>query len=180
MKQSFNYCNAKKNKIKEKPIECICKWKDTTDNETSIPKKRKSNTRSEGKPLLYPNSNELISKTFQIKFERNLSSFTKLLLNSFQNKYLYYAIDDILYLLKSHPIERDNLLAILYSPVLSLQNNLSINFFDIWIQEIYISEVSKVNKFLTSPCQKFEPFTHITIKLLYRTKTPIKKQESLW
>jgi hypothetical protein len=61
-----------------------------------------------------------------------------------------------------------------------LQNNLSINFFDIWVHEIYISEVSKVNKFLTNNCQNFEPFSYITIKLLYRTKIPIKKQESLW
>jgi hypothetical protein len=155
-------------------IRCKCK------EEISITKKRKSSNRSEGKPFLYPNPNELTSKTFQIKYERKLSSIAKFLLNSFQNKYLYYAIDDILYLLKSNPIERDNLLTILYSPVLSLQNNLSINFFDIWIHEIYINEVSKVNKFLTNKCQNFEPFSYITIKLLYRTKIPIKNQESLW
>jgi hypothetical protein len=153
-------------------IRCKCK------EEISITKKRKSSNRSEGKPFVYPN--ELKSKTFQIKYERKLSSIAKFLLNSFQNKYLYYAIDDILYLLKSNPIERDNLLTILYSPVLSLQNNLSINFFDIWIHEIYINEVSKVNKFLTNKCPNFEPFSYITIKLLYKTKIPIKKQESLW
>jgi hypothetical protein len=72
----------------------------------------------------------------------------KFILNSFQNKYIYYAIDDILYTLKSNPIERDNLLAILYSPVLSLQNNFSVNFFDIWIREIYIEEISKLINFL--------------------------------
>ena len=182
MEQSFNYFKYRKNKIKtkERRIDCICKLKDKEENEPFTQKKRKSNNRSEGKPLLYPNSNELISKTFQIKFKPSLSSFTKLLLNSFQNKYLYYAIDDVLYLLKSNPIERDNVLAILYSPVLSLQNNLSINFFDIWIHDIYISEMSKMNKFLTPTCQNFEPSSYITIKLLYRTKTPIKKQESLW
>ena len=49
---------------------------------------------------------------------KNLSSTAKFILNSFQNKYIYYAIDDILYSLKSNPIERDNLLAILYSPIL--------------------------------------------------------------
>ena len=112
----------------------------------SITKKRKLSTRSEGKPLQYPN--EMISKTFQIKYDKKLSSLAKFILNSFQNKYIYYAIDDILYLLKSNPVERDNLLALLYSPVLSLQNNLCINFFDIWIQEVYIDEISKVNKFL--------------------------------
>lgn len=155
-------------------IRCKCK------EEISITKKRKSSNRSEGKPFLYPSPNEITSKTFQIKYDKKLSSVAKFLLNSFQNKYLYYAMDDILYLLKSNSIERNNLLEILYSPVLSLQNNLSINFFDIWIHEIYISEVSKVNKFLTNNCQNFEPFSYITIKLLYRTKIPTKKQESLW
>ena len=126
-------------------IKCRCK------EEISVTKKRKSTNRSEGKPFLYPNSSELTFKTFQIKYEKRLSSIAKLLLNSFQNKYLYYAIDDILELLKSNPIERDNLLAILYSPVLSLQNNLSINFFDIWIHEIYIDQtLIKILKILSN------------------------------
>lgn len=155
-------------------IRCKCK------EEISITKKRKSSNRSEGKPFSYPSLNEITFKTFQIKYEKKLSSVAKLLLNNFQNKYLYYAIDDILYLLRPNSIERNTLLEILYSPVLSLQNTLSINFFDIWIHEIYISEVSNVNKFLTKNSQKFEPFSYITIKLLYRTKIPTKKQESLW
>ena len=155
-------------------IRCKCK------EEFSITKKHKLISRTEGKPFLYPNPNELTSKTFQIKYEKKLSSIAKFLLNSFQNKYLYYAIDDILDLFKSNPTERDNLLTILYSPVLSLQNNLCINFVDIWIYEIYISEVLKTNKFLTKNFENLEQFNYITIKLLYRTKIPIKKQESLW
>jgi hypothetical protein len=55
------------------------------------------------------------------------SSTAKFILNSFQNKYIYYAIDDILYLLKSDPIERDSLQQ-LYSPILSLQNNSPLTF----------------------------------------------------
>ena len=89
-------------------------------------------------------------KLFQIKYEKKLSSTAKAILNSFQNKYIYYAIDDILYLLKTNTIERNNLLALLYSPILSLQNNFSINFFDIWIREVYIEEPIKPNKFLTN------------------------------
>ena len=145
-----------------------------------VTKKRKLNTRSEGKAFLYPNQNEITSKTFQIKYEKTLSSLAKLLLNSFQNKYLYYAIDDILYELKSNPIERDNLITLIYSPVLSLQNNLSINFFDIWIHEIYINEKKKINKFLTTDSNNFESISYITIKFLYRTKVTVKKQELLW
>jgi len=150
------------------------------NEEISITKKRNSSNRSEGKPLQYPKPNEITSKTFQIKYEKKLSPIAKLVLNSFHNKYLYYAIDDILYSFKSNPYERDNLLTILYSPVLSLQNNFSINFFDIWIHEIYINEVSKVNKFLNNDSLNFEQFSYITIKLLYKTRVPIKKQDSLW
>jgi hypothetical protein len=115
-----------------------------------------------------------------MKYEKQLSSVAKCVLNSLQHKYFYYAVDDILYLCKSDLKERENLLAILYSPVLSLQNNLLINFFDIWIQEIYITEVLKSNKFLKTTDSNLESFHSITIKLLYRTKTPVKQQESLW
>lgn len=148
------------------------------NEEFSITKKRKSITRSEGKPLQYPT--EITSKTFQLKYEKGLSPIAKVILNSFQNKYIYYAIDDILYFLKANPSERDNLLAILYSPILSLQNNFSINFFDIWIREIYIEEISKVNKFFPNDSQTSGQFSYITITLLYKTRVPVKKQESLW
>lgn len=150
------------------------------NEEFSITKKHKSNTRSEGKPLQYPKPNEIISQTFQIKYDKKLSLTAKAILNSFQNKYIYYAIDDILYLLKANQIERNNLLALLYSPILSLQNNFSINFFDIWIREVYIEEITTTNKFLINNFQTSEPFSHITIKLFYKTRIPVKKQESLW
>ena len=119
-------------------------------------------------------------KIFQIKYERKLSSISKFLLKSFEKKKLYHAMDDILYLLKSNPIERDNLLAILYSPVISLQNNLFINFFEIFIYKIYINDVSKINKFLTTKDQNLEQFTYITIKFYYIPASPLKKQESFW
>jgi len=119
-------------------------------------------------------------QTFQIRYDKKLSTVAKLVLNSFQKKYIYYAIDDILYSLKSNPSERDNLLAILYSPVLSLQNNFSINFFDIWIHEISINEVSKINKFLKNDSSNFEQRSYITIKLSYKTPLPLKKPDSLW
>lgn len=132
------------------------------------------------KPLLYPDPNERISKTFQIKYEKNLSSTAKLLLKSFQYKYLYYAIDDILDLLKSDPIEQDDLLSILYSPVLSLQNNFFIDFFNIWISEIYITKAKKRNKFLLASHQDFESENYITITFIYRLSIPVKKLEPLW
>jgi hypothetical protein len=144
------------------------------------PKKQKVSTRREGRPLPYPKPNEGILKTFQIRYDKKLSPTAKFILNSFQNKYIYYAIDDILYSFKSNPTERENLLAILYSPVLSLQNNFSINFFDIWIHEIYIHEIPKINKFFKNDFSNFEQFNYITIKLWYKIRTPAKKLDSLW
>ena len=154
---------------------CRCK------EESSITKKRKSKKKDQVPDynFFYPidwNG----SKTFQIRYEKKLSSIAKFVLNSFQKKYIFDAIDDILYSFKSNPIERDNLLAILYSPVLSLQNNFSINFFDIWIDEIYINEVLKVNKFLNNDSSNFEQSSYITIKLLYIPAIPPKKSYSLW
>ena len=159
---------------------CRCK------EESSITKKRKSKKKRQvqdsffkSKKNFYPiDWNE--SKTFQIRYEKKLSSIAKCVFNSFQKKYLFDAIYDILDSFQSNPIERDNLLAILYSPVLSLQNNFSINFFDIWIDEIYINEVLKVNKFLKNDSSNFEQSSYITIKLLYIPAKPPKKSYSLW
>lgn len=150
------------------------------NEDLAVTKKRKSANRSEGKPLQYPKSNEIISKSFQIKYHKKLSLISKLILNSFQNKYIYYAIDDILYLLSDSRIERDDLLAILYSSIISLQNNFSVNFFDIWIRQVYIEEISKSNKFLSSHSKTSEKVTYITIQFFYKTKVPVKKQTSLW
>ena len=40
------------------------------NEEISIIRKRKLTTRSEGKPFQYPKPNEILSKTFQIKYEK--------------------------------------------------------------------------------------------------------------
>jgi hypothetical protein len=128
----------------------------------------------------YPNQRNLRSKTFSIQSEKSLSTVEKIILSNFQKKYLYHAMDDVLYSLKSQPIERENLLAILYSTVLSLQNNFAIDFFDIWIDEIYIHQRSKGNKFLAQCHSNLEPFTYITMKLVYHKKLLPKKPESFW
>jgi hypothetical protein len=150
------------------------------NEEISVVKKRKTTTRSEGKPLQYPKSAEIKCKTFQIKYDGKLSTIAKFILNSFHNKYIYYGIDDILYQFRLDSNEYETLLAILYSPVISLQNNYSVNFFDIWVKEIYIDEVFKTNKFLSTDSQTSKQFSYITIKLFYKTRVPLKKQESLW
>ena len=116
-------------------------------------------------------------KTFHVKYDNQLSSFTKLILQSFQFKYLYYVLEDISYLLKSVPSERDVLLQVLHSIVISLQNNLCVNFFDIWIYEIYITDNSKLTKLenQNSTCSNY-----LTIKLACKMKPPPEKIEIPW
>ena len=125
-------------------------------------------------------SNEIKSKTFKIKYQKNLPLTSKIILNSFQNKYIYYAIDDIIYSLKLSINERDSLLSVLYSPLISLQNNFSVNFLDIWIQEIYIDEIPKTNRFINNELKFSKEFTLIIIKFFYKTKVTGKQQELLW
>jgi hypothetical protein len=155
-------------------LRCRCK------EEFLITKKTKKRRPFSQRAFLYLNLDERKVKTFQLRYEKRLSSIAKVVLNSFQNKYIYYAIDDILYSFQSNPSERDNLLAILYSPILSLQNNFSISFFDIWIDKISINEISKVNKFLNNDSSNFEQCSYITIKLEYKTRMPVKKPDPLW
>jgi len=78
----------------------------------------------------------------RLELTLNFPKSFQIILQSVQFKHFYYVRDDISYLLKSNPIERDFLLQALSSIVISLQNNLSINFFDMWIYEIYINKVS--------------------------------------
>jgi len=174
---SRNYFNLVKRDSFFYEKRCICKEeKEKKENEKEKPNIKK---RIEGKPVQYPilDNTGLKTKTFQIVYNNPLPLKTRLILNSFQKKYFYYAIDDILYTLDLSSTERDNLLALIYSPILSLQNGFSIDFFDIWIHELYIDKILKPNKFLI---EDFESSYQITIKILYKTKNPTSKRKILW
>jgi hypothetical protein len=115
-------------------------------------------------------------KTFNVKSELMLSPLAKSILQSVQFKHFYYVRDDIDYRLRSHPTEREFLLQALFSTVISLQNNLSIDFFDMWIYEIYISKVLNPNKFLKENAESKEFDEYITIKLAYGIDTSQEKK----
>lgn len=136
--------------------------------------------RRKSRPLRFYDDHPKMIKTFHVRYDKKLSPIAKLVLNSLQNKYLYYAIEDILSLLRTKPMERDMLLAILYSPVLSLQNYFSISFFNIGIKDIYINETSKFNKFLNKKNANSESFNYITIQFFYTLKSPPAKPKPLW
>lgn len=156
---------------------CRCKEDNEGNGDISLSKPIESISFSVGKPFHYPT--ERYCKTFEIKYNHKLTTKAKFILTSFQNKYLYYAIDDLLSLLKSNPKEKENLLSVLYSPILSLHSNLCINFFDIWVDDIYINEVSESNRFLKQNEQS-QTLTYITLKLFYLTRSPFEKPESIW
>ena len=119
-------------------------------------------------------------KTFNVKCDSELSSLAKVVLKSFKFKLYYYIVDDLLYLLKSNPKERDYLLQILHSSVIFLQNNLYVNFFDIYIYDISINEVSNFNRFVNEQSESFKVSNTISIKLAYQVKPVTKKLETTW
>ena len=119
-------------------------------------------------------------RTFNIKCDKNLPPLAKIIIKSFKFKLYYYVIDDLLYLLKSNPDERDYLLQTLHSTVIFLQNSLYINYFDIYVYDISISEVSNFNRFINQKSEQFQISNNITIKLAYQVKPITKKLETTW
>ena len=119
-------------------------------------------------------------KTFNVKCDKKLSSLAITILQSFKFKLYYYVMDDLLYLLKSNLEERDYLLQILNSSVIFLQNNLYVNFFDIYIYDISINEISKINRFVNEQPESFKLSNTITIKLAYQVTAVPKKLETIW
>ena len=119
-------------------------------------------------------------KTFNVKCDKKLSSLAITILQSFKFKLYYYVMDDLLYLLKSNLDERDYLLQILNSSVIFLQNNLYVNFFDIYIYDISINEISKFNRFVNEQSKSFKVSNTLTVKLAYQVKPVQKKLETIW
>nr|QYB18931.1 hypothetical chloroplast RF88 [Climaconeis sp.] len=179
----FKKCRCKNLKLKTDELSISQNFYKTIKKK----KKRKPKLREYQPKIFYDivsNSLDLSQESprecqiFTIKYNKNLSPTAIFILNSFKNKYIYYALDDIIYGLKSDPIEKNRLLLILNSAIISLQNHFSINFFDIWIKEISIKKLFKTNKFIAN--KNFEQFNLITIKLVYQHGIPAKKPEILW
>ena len=120
------------------------------------------------------------AKTFQIYYDRELSIITKFILTSFQNKYLYYALEDLKSNLFSNELERNMILSAIYNAILFLHNNECTNLFDIWIENIYIQEDSKNNRLINSKFKPIVNYTKITLVLFYKIQLPRKKLEPLW
>lgn len=152
---------------------CRCKKSNKKSNKRNISRNRIR--LSEEKRVLEIDVD--FSESFQIQCQTSLSIREKFILNSFKNKYLYYAIDDIIDFCKFNKKERRNLFEILYAPILFVHNNRFINFFDIWIDDISIHKISKSNKFFK---EAFKNCYSITITIIYNKSEQKKESEPLW
>ena len=110
-------------------------------------------------------------KTFSVRYDKKLSKRAKIVLQSFKLKFYYYVIDDILYFLKSDQNECNCLLQILNSTAIFLQNNLGVSFFDIYVYDIQINEISKTNRFTNDKQEPIRVSNAITIKLAYQVQS---------
>jgi len=156
-------------------LRCKCKEIELSRSQFKI---KKSNGISEGKPFRYPVTRYY--KTFQIKYGNRLSTKAKFILFSFQNKYMYYAIEDILNCFSITNREQNTLLTMLYMLMLDLHSNLYINFFDIWIDQTYIVESYKKNVFSSTDNYNFQPLSRITLVVFYRQKISNRKRKTYW
>jgi hypothetical protein len=68
----------------------------------------------------------------------------------------------------------------LHSTVIYLQNNKGINFFEIFIYEIYINEAKNSNKFDRNQNKSFKNLNVLTIKLAYQKIPFIEPVEVVW
>lgn len=119
-------------------------------------------------------------KTFSVRYEKELSKRAKVVLQSFRLKLYYYVIDDILYFLKSDPHECNYLLQILNSTAIFLQNNMGVNFFNIYVYDILINEVSKTNRFIYDEKKPVKFSNNITIKLAYQVQSLEEIFDTTW
>jgi hypothetical protein len=119
-------------------------------------------------------------KTFSVRYDKELSKRAKIVLRSFKLKFYYYVIDDILYFLKSDSNECNRLLKVLNSTAIFLQNNLSVNFFDIYVYDIQINEISKTNRFTRGEQETVKISNTITIKLAYQVQPLEEILDTTW
>lgn len=162
---------------------CLIKYKCSCKKELWYQKKKRYSAQTkikQGRPLFYPNQEKQACKTFQVYYKGKFSDITKLILTSLKNKYIYYAIEDINLNKSLNSIEKNNLLSILSSIMIWLQNNQYTNLFDIWIGNIYLQEERSLNRFMESEIKTSINNTKVILVLFYKIRLPRKTSKSLW
>lgn len=120
-------------------------------------------------------------QTFRLQLSSPLSPTLKPLLASWKDKYLWYALDDLLDVFRTQPTEQQRMLGLLAGPVIRLQNRDSIDFFKIWIQQVWMEETPvSPNRFLAADRRPSDSTTLITLELCYQESRITPKPTPLW
>ena len=92
--------------------------------------------------------------TVKARYDYKITQILKKVLQTLRKRSFFIAIDILADL--SNTIERNIILQILYSSVTYVENNHYANLVKIWIDDIYIKNISKPNYFLNKNYQKLE------------------------
>lgn len=121
-----------------------------------------------------------IFKTFTVEYDKKLSTSVKNVLQTWKDKPFYCVNEDILYLFKISPAERDFFLRMLHSMAIFLQNATCTSFFDISIYKVHISEAPKFDYFNNQKLEDKDLFNSLTFTLKYHITSPPEKPEVSW
>jgi hypothetical protein len=116
--------------------------------------------------------------TVKARYNYKITQILKKVLQTLRKRSFFIAIDILADL--SNTIERNIILQILYSSVTYVENNHYANLVKIWIDDIYIKNISKPNYFLNKNYQKLEDNYYIIIHLGFEYKAFPMKKESIW
>ena len=115
-----------------------------------------------------------VKAKYNYKVTQNLKKVLQIL-----RKHSFFIALDILSDV-SNRIEKNIILQILYSTVTYAENNHYANLIKIWIDDMYIKNISKPNYFINKNSQKLEDNYFIIIHLGFEYKAFPVKKESIW
>lgn len=116
--------------------------------------------------------------TVSAKYNHRISVHVKKTLKNIRKCSFYKAIDIITYI--SNIFERNYLLQILYSAVTYTENNHSANLLKLWIDDIYVKKIPKLNNFMDQTDLNLKCNYYIIIILGFEYKDLPTKKEPLW
>nr|YP_009496578.1 hypothetical protein ycf88 [Actinocyclus subtilis]AWT39291.1 hypothetical protein ycf88 [Actinocyclus subtilis] len=116
--------------------------------------------------------------TVKAKYNYKVTQNLKKVLQTLRKHSFFIALDILSDI--SNRIEKNIILQILYSTVTYAENNHYANLIKIWIDDIYIKNISKPNYFINKNFQKLEDNYFIIINLGFEYKAFPVKKESIW
>ena len=116
--------------------------------------------------------------TVNAKYSYKITQNLKKVLKNLRKRSFYKSVEILSKL--SNNLERTVILQIIYSAVAYAENNHHANLLKVWVDDIYIKEVVKSNKFLNKKSEKLKNTYYITLKISFEYKAFPGKKESIW